>query len=1153
MTTNDYLPAFASNRHDLGMTVGNEVSRLFRVIREKYAATPNAAIATAYINPAGFALLADELEQVPRVRLLLGAEPQQDAVRALAAQDADYDDRVSEALDNHEAWLKSERDAMGFDRKTTLEAQRMVQWLREQTVDGEVRVEVRRYTEGFLHGKAYISDDETMPAVLAGSSNMTYAGLHLNAELNLGYPAGDAHHSAHVVDWFDHYWEQSDPYDLAEIYAQTWDEHQPWTIFLRMLWELYGAHLDEEKPAAKTAFNLTRFQSDGVARMERLLESLGGVLVADEVGLGKTYLAAEVVNRATEELRQRVLIIAPAALKSSVWDPFMDKHAFRLTDVFSYEQVRGMMDPKHKDYNWFTARVQEYAMVVVDEAHNLRNSGAARSEAVDSVIVGGKYPKKVVLLTATPVNNSLRDLETLVRYFVRDDAQFAGIGIPSIRGYIKNAMNLEPENLTPEHLFDLMDQVAVRRTRKFVKEQYPGETIIGPGGKPMVIKFPKPSVRRVDYELDDKGIELIDRMVYALDIPDSEPHLASFSVRRNDHERLLLSRYTSSAYAKSGDLEAYQISNAGLLRSALLKRLESSPAALANTLGVLIATHEGFLKGLDAGFVLQGGALREYSSSESDDLAVIIAALADEEQAQAQPIALYDATTLRDDVMNDLALLERLRVVALEAAGAAEPKAQRLVDELAKIAKTARPVHPAGLSSGDRRKVIVFSTFADSILDLHERVSAALKAAPAGSPLSDYAGRLAPPVLGAYASVEKAGKSGGVSQSGRAEMVAKFAPATAGRLNDDGDPVEPDEYDILLTTDVLAEGVNLQQAGQIINYDLPWNPMKIVQRHGRVDRIGSKHDEVRMGLFFPAERLDLLLKLEATLERKLAQAEAAVGMGDVLPGRRSSSDINFADPDRAIVEIEELLESRGSGAALSGEEYRRRLHTAFTEDKLLRREVLDLPFGSGSGFESTRQTGNGFVFCVKVAEHAQPWFRYVPVDEAWATIMKPSGDGPFVNGDTLASLVAADPRFESQPRWMTEEMYDKAFDAWVVARGDVHDLWSAMTDPNFLMAEPPLAFREASELVVRAGGFLGKDGQIAMIRRLRTVPAVKVARAVRGALTAGEDDADKIKLVRDELDTAGIQPAPDPQPLPPVTPEQVRLVAWMAVRGTKGT
>lgn len=1144
--TQEQLPAFATNNPS--MTVAAEINKMYRIIRSKLAVTPAAAIATAYINPAGFALLADELEQVPRVRLLLGAEPQEDIVRAIAGEDEGVIERIAAAVAEHDAWMKAERDTMGFERLASRNAQHMVEWLRSENEYAGPRVEVRRYTEGFLHGKAYISDDSMLAAVLAGSSNLTLAGLSRNAELNLGYPAGDPNYVKNVRDWFEDLWDASEPYDLAGYYEQQWAPHTPWSVFLRMLWELYGSHLDEEAQPKATAFNLTRFQADGVARMERLLDELGGVLVADEVGLGKTFLAAEVIHKATEQNRQRVLIVAPAALRTSMWEPFLRKHWFRGVDVMSYEEIRNKVDPDSNSYDVaFAKQAEDYALVVVDEAHNLRNAGTARSEAVDRIILSGKYPKKTLLLTATPVNNSLSDLETLIKYFVRDDARFASIGIPSIRKYIQAARAIDPENLTPEHLFDLMDQVAVRRTRKFVKELYPNEEIIGPDGKPMLIRFPQAKVRRIDYDLDQSDIELIDAMIYALDLPDFDDPHDLYRKQSADPDRLVLARYVTSAYRTDDAMEAYQLSNAGLLRSAMLKRLESSPHALRATLGTLVRAHQAFLDGLDKGYVLIGEALREWGSSESDDLDDFVKALDDDDKDQAQPVALYRVEDLRADVESDLELLGRLRALAEKTIADGEPKSDRLVKELEAIATAARAVDARGVPSGDRRKVIVFSTYSDTVVALHEDVAAAIAAAPADSPLADYRDRLAPPILGTYASIQKRGESGGVDQGGRASTIAGFAPRTAGELNDAGEPLHADDFDILITTDVLAEGVNLQQAAQIVNYDLPWNPMRIVQRHGRVDRIGSQHETVDLGLFFPSDRLDDLLGLEQTLERKLAQAEAAIGAGEVLPGRKGREVIlaDAASPDEIVEQIEELVETRGSSAALSGEEYRRRLYNAFDQDPVLAREAKDLPYGSGSGYENPRLDGNAYVFCVKIAGHTQPWFRLVPVSQEWEPLLV-EGE-PVVHADTLRALITADPGGARTPRWMNETVYDRAYDAWAMAQESIHARWQELTDPNNLQPDSPKSFRDAFDLVRAEGGFL--DDQRGMLQRLRAVPSKKVEKAVRRALNDGRTPRERIEFVLSELDAAGIQPPPPVKPLPSVALGEVRLVAWMAVKG----
>ena len=1139
------LPAFASNRPDLNQTVGSQVSKLFSILRNKFNTAPNVAIATAYINVGGFSLLADELEKAPRIRLLLGAEPEQELVRELTDGTGDYDNKVSGLLSQHEEWLRGERDNMGFSYEATEQAKRLVAWLRSVDPEGNARVEVRRYNQGFLHGKAYIADDPQMPAVLAGSSNMTRAGLSINAELNLGYPAGDPQNGAKVVEWFNHYWDNSDPYDLAALYEHTWDAHSPWIIFMRMLWELYSANLEDEKPATDLKFELARFQADGVLRMKRLLENLGGVLVADEVGLGKTYLAAEVIHHATEVNRQRVMIICPAALKESMWEPFLKKNGFRLYEVYSYDDIRIRMNLDEPKYDAWRRGVDDYAMVVIDEAHNLRNSGAQRSEAVDRVILGGLHPKRVVLLTATPVNNSLADLETLIKYFVRDDARFAALNIPSIRQYIRNAQAMDPENLTPEHLFDLMDQVAVRRTRKFVKDQYPNETITGPGGKPVVIKFPKPKVRRIDYELDEAGNDLVDAVIYALDVPDDEDF--SPATRRHDPKRLILARYTSSRYLLSGDIEGFQISNSGLLRSALLKRLESSPRALARTLDVLIAAHKAFLSGLDKGYVLIGEALRDWASSESEDLEEFVAELDSEDSDQAQSVSLFKIDLLKEDVKTDLELLKELRKLAELAANESDSKAEMLISELTTIAENSLTVSANGVSSRDRRKVIVFSTYTDTIIDIHKRVSDALAASPKNA-LKEYVGRIpAQPVMGGAVSSHIAGGSSGVDQLGRAHIVEGFAPETQGPLNDAGEALAQDKYDILFTTDVLAEGVNLQQAGHIINYDLPWNPMRIVQRHGRVDRIGSKHDKVELGLFFPGEKLNVFLELEEKLERKLAQAEAAVGAGQVLPGRKPSKDVNFADPKNMIEDMERLLEERGNSAAVSGEEFRRRLYTSINVN-LQGNLITALPYGSGSGFENPRTSENAYVFCAKIAGHDKPWFRYVPVDSEWNLIGEQGNRG--ISSDTLKSLVAADPKSEDAERWMTDEVYSSAYPAWQEAQLDIFEAWSKLTDPKALAPEPPKAFRDAFELVMKHGAFLG-DGQTKLLKKLKNVPSNKVAKSVRKALKTEGNTQVQVEAVQDAVQAAGLVEVEPAQALPPITQNEVRMVTWMAVRGTK--
>ena len=183
-----FPPVFATNDPGTGETVASELNRLLSGLRTTYAEPPQLAFATAYMNPQGFELVAEEVEKAPRVRLLLGADPDEPyRSRAERGEDVSFD----EVAQLHLSELERDRDLLGFTAHADAASHRLVDWLRAVDDGGLAKVEVRRFTKGFLHGKAYIADHPVMPAVLAGSSNFTRAGLSSNRELNLGYPAGE--------------------------------------------------------------------------------------------------------------------------------------------------------------------------------------------------------------------------------------------------------------------------------------------------------------------------------------------------------------------------------------------------------------------------------------------------------------------------------------------------------------------------------------------------------------------------------------------------------------------------------------------------------------------------------------------------------------------------------------------------------------------------------------------------------------------------------------------------------------------------------------------------------------------------------------------------------------------------------------------------
>ncbi len=1124
----NFPPIFATNHPGRGETVAGEINRLLSGLRMNLVEPPELAIATAYLNPGGFDLIADEVEQAKVVRLLIGADPL--PPRRSTAHEADPITSLEEAL-------KAERDLIGFTLEDDRAAKRLVAWLRHAAATGEPQVEVRRFAKGFLHGKAFIAIHPTSPAVLAGSSNFTYAGLSVNRELNLGYPSGE--YTQLVIDWFDELWGESEAFDLAGFYEARWKAHEPWVVFLRMLHELYGH--DAGDVDRRLGLKLLGFQRDGVLRALRLLDELGGVLVCDEVGLGKTFIAGEIIHQASVRDRQQVLIITPAALKESMWVPFLKKYSLFTSRVavVTYDDVRL---GNHRDLQ----NLDQYALVVIDEAHNLRNPAAQRSQAV-MALLGGEYRKKLVLLTATPVNNSLLDLHALVSYFVRNDSQFASIGIPSIAAYIKAAQAQDPETLSPEHLFDLMDRVAVRRTRGFIKREYSGDLITGPDGREREIEFPTPRLHRVDYTLAPQGEKLLQAVVHALDDPqaDATPPVDLFTRLRDrcqDPTRLSMARYMPSLYALDDDVEKRQVATAGLLESILLKRLESSAQALRNTVDRLIDSHETFLRALRAGKVLSGRLLTDFGASD-DDLDDFLSEVDEERLAGVEPADAFDADALAERIGIDIVLLKDLWHIAEHAASVDDPKVGRILEILADTATEAARPSKDSISEGDRRKVIVFSTFTDTTIHLHEKVTQAIESAPGDSPLAAYKGRIPGPIYGSKQ---------GISQESRANAVAGFAPATAGQVTDDGTILSKDLYDVLFATDVLSEGVNLQQAGHIISVDLPWNPMRLVQRHGRIDRIGSRHKYIAIDCFFPAKDLDRLLKLEERLQRKIAYANAAIGMGQVIPGQIADPtwEGTLHDIQQQIQDIHDektdLLENRGGSASLSGEEYRRRLEKAFGDPRV-KGDVTGLPYCAGSGFVSSRISNPGWVFCTRIAEHPQPWFRFVAADAEWQPYRREGTDEPWIVDDTLTSLVAADPGGPDTEQYIPAAAQAGVFAAWALAEKNIFDKWSRLSDPANLQPDVPLALREAAELVAEHGGSLGLAEQQDLHAKLNGAWEKRIVDRVREIVRAEEPASKRLLDLQAFVKEAGLQTPPPPEPLPTITRDDIRLVCWMAV------
>lgn len=1091
-------PEFLTNRAE--ERVADGVRSYLGQLRETLANPYKLDIATAYFNLGGYMLLASELDHPSQVRILLGAEPPEPErrVRKLGEPRTERQ-QLRHALEVHEHELRLDSDLLGFTLENATGSDRLIDWLRSE------KVEVRRLRDRFLHGKAFIAyapDD----GVIAGSANFTYAGLTQNLELVLG------NYTPSVVEkvrsWFDDLWEQAEQYDLAALYEARFEPHSPYLIYLRMLWERYGAELALEAAASSGGvIHLTRFQEDGLWRAKRILAERNGVLIADEVGLGKTFLAGELIREAIIERRQRVLLVAPATLRDGTWAAF--KRRFQLgVETVSYDEMADgsyAFDPG------------EYAMVVVDEGHNLRNPSTQRAEALRR-LVAGTPPKQLVLMTATPVNNSLWDLYYLLSYFLKVDSEFASVGIQSLRDHFARAMALNPDDLSPEHLFDVLDAVSVRRTRPFVKRYYPNDRIVIDGIE-VPITFPKPRAISVAYELDDAHPGLFDRFEIMMG-GHSTATDADRVARQDDGVPVLtFARYVPSRYRCGGQAEQFEVQVAGLLRSGLLKRFESSAYAFGRTCRKMVASHEAFLNLLEQGFVATGETLGAWAATDSDDLDEL-ESFFDENESDLEAADVYDIDALRADVEHDrdvlLSLAEEIEQVRPEQ----DPKLTVLIEELCAIAEQADADGIGEADTRDKRKVLVFSYYADTVDWIFDYITRVAETDPR---LAFYRGRIA---------------AAAGSRDGKETALFGFAPRTTeapyGR--------DEDVFDLLVATDVLSEGVNLQQARHIINYDLPWNPMRLVQRHGRIDRIGSAHDEVFLRCFMPDDRLDALLGLEARLHRKITQAAHSVGVGEILPGSETSDQVyaeTRTEIERLRAEDASFYEQGGErGAAISGEEYRQELRRAL-EDPTLRERIEGLAWGSGSGMVRAGSE-RGFVFCARVGDHPQVQFRYIAVAD--------DGNRSVVS-ETLACLAIAQPLAGADTeRFMTDELLTAAFDAWALAKDDIDERWREASDPRALAPEVPRVMRDAVEIIrAHKPPELTQEQADTLVDALEQAFPERIQRLFRRALRASDDPIEQARAIAATVAELGLQPAPPPVPLPAITTDDVHLVCWLAV------
>jgi helicase-like protein/SNF2 domain-containing protein len=558
-----------------------------------------------------------------------------------------------------------------------------------------------------------------------------------------------------------------------------------------------NAWFGREPASVSGLLPLTAFQRAALARIERTLERRGGALLADAVGLGKTYVALSVVADALANDRT-VAILIPAALRGH-WQQHLRKLPARWRNA-----------PRLVTHTALSfGRIPSLAaqLIVVDEAHAFRNPHTRRYESLVRLTAAAR----VLLLSATPINNTLIDLYSLIHLFA-DDHAFRDLGVIDLKEAFRRAP-LDPR--AQRDVQNVVEAVVVRRSRADIVAYPDG----GAGDTATDLRFPERAPpRAVSYDL----------------IASYGP---AWPTAYSALEQLSFSWVTTCA---DPGVER-------LMRLQLLKRLESSVVAFTGSLRRHARLCALLLDALRAGRWIAPATLRSLVSGQETDLQLPLESILTDTLPRE-----CDANALRAALQADRELLRECLRMLRQPSSQPDPKLAALRTAL--DAQTCR--------------ALVFTQYRDTAIYLWKQLSRHVRTGL---------------VHGAEARLGK-------ERAARSTVIGYFAPAANGIRP----PPDRLRLDVLITTDVLAEGLNLQDANVVVNYDIPWNPVTLMQRIGRLDRLGSPHAAVQTFYFVPDRGLDELLGLMDRVERKLQLIERTVGSdGAVLDGRSTHSPRAF--------------------------------------------------------------------------------------------------------------------------------------------------------------------------------------------------------------------------------------------------------------------
>ena len=842
--------------HDI---IDNRNEKLIDHINLILDATDRARFAVGYFFLTGFTSIAKELQHLTELRLLIGNTSTRETIEQLAEGYRELS-AIENATENLTYSSRAARHARTQETAQNLsacieampqtdESEHLIRTLVEMIASKKLKVRV--YTKDRLHAKAYIFDYkqgtyETGTSII-GSSNLTLAGLTSNTELNV-VVSGNANQEQ-LRNWFDELWEEADNFNetLMDALKTSWAlaPVRPYDIYMKTLYELVKDRLERDEdtmtPIATLMEQLADFQQVAVWQAIKIINKYGGGFVADVVGLGKSYIGSAIVKYFEQVENARPLIFCPPAL-IPMWERYNECHHLN-AQVISSGILSSSDEEKTRDLLF--QHYQNRDFILVDESHNFRNPGTQRYRMLQEFLTSGN--KKSCFLTATPRNKSAWDIYHQFKLFHPDDDTLLPLTPTHLREYFRHI-----ENGT-RNLRDLLQHILIRRTRNHILRWYGYDAKthqpVNPDQFGDYLKhhrrayvkignthqfFPKRTLKTVEYSIENTYQGLYQQIRECLG-----------TTKTNAATQLTYARYGLWHYVKKEKQEAtpYQdLQSAGrnlrgLIRVLLFKRFESSVYAFKKTIARLLNVHTLFLNALDNGIVAAGEdaqqILYDASNANETDIDTDERDVLDQLQklSESYNIQDFNLKALRRDIQHDLQVLTQI----LEPIQKITPAADTKLQTLKKLLDT-KP-----LREGKR---LIFTRYIDTAEYLYQNLQ------------TDDTDVI-------YS-----------SNKDKQKIVARFAPNANPEQR--RNPNE-NELNTLIATDVLAEGLNLQDCGMLINYDLHWNPVRLIQRFGRIDRIGSEFEEIHGFNFLPELGIERNLGLQETLRNRIQEIHDTIG------------------------------------------------------------------------------------------------------------------------------------------------------------------------------------------------------------------------------------------------------------------------------------